>query len=404
MKNTFCLIFVFIGCIIKVLGQSFTEGSSALLPTFTQNKQGKVILYWTEKAADNNMSLFYAISKDNGTSFEPKILIHQSMGLGAGRLAKPKLLFKKDGSMAAIFSYRTGMAPPPKPAATTEHTGHGNMQATTTTAKPKRDSQIMYTTSQNGIEWTIPVAVDSDTSKLTRGFFDAVVLPNDEIAVAYLKDVKNSKLHEERDLRMAITQNGIFQTEKLLDAIVCDCCNINLLVDKKSDLNILYRDNNNDVRDISVMVSSNNGLTFKQPKTVHADGWEIKGCPHTGASSIATTNGFLSTWYSGTSLTEAGVRLVNQNGKLIKVQDQNSKNGAIFSNENSTIWAWEQLVDGKNKIYYSNVLDNTVGPNKIIEENTAVQNPSVILLKNKKLMAYEMVDSNKKSTIKIIEI
>lgn len=73
-----------------------------------------------------------------------------------------------------------------------------------------------------------------------RGFFDAVLMANDEVAVAYLKDVKNSTKHEERDLRLAIIKNGVFQDEKLIDPVVCDCCNISMLLDANGALNIYY--------------------------------------------------------------------------------------------------------------------------------------------------------------------
>lgn len=73
-----CISFI---CLIAH-GQQVTEGSNAMLPTITQNQKGEIVLYWTEKATDNNMSLYYAVSPNNGQSFGSKVLIHKSLGMG----------------------------------------------------------------------------------------------------------------------------------------------------------------------------------------------------------------------------------------------------------------------------------------------------------------------------------
>ena len=103
---------------------------------------------------------------------------------------------EKDGSLVAVFSNRSD-APTPT---TQEGRGRG------------RSLDIVYCTSKDGgATWTTPQSVDTDPTKgIVRGFFDAVVLPNDEIAVAYLKDVKGSTKHEERDLRLVLTKNSVF--------------------------------------------------------------------------------------------------------------------------------------------------------------------------------------------------
>lgn len=271
------------------------------LPTFTKNNKGEVVLYWTEKDPQNVVSLCFATSKDGKTYGEKKTVFADG-GLGNGRLMRPKLLFKKNGEMVAVFSYRTSPAVPPReprPAQEANRTAPAPQQASQ--ARPKRSSEIRFTVSKDGGNtWTSPTSVDTDTTKLTRGFFDAVLLANDEIAVAYLKDVKGSTKHEERDLRLAITKNGVFQAEKLIDAVVCDCCNISMVVDEAGALHMVYRDNNNDIRDMSHIISKDNGATFSAPKTLYADKWEIKGCPHAGATTVSVKNEQYATWFSGT--------------------------------------------------------------------------------------------------------
>lgn len=374
-----------------------------ILPTFTQNNKGEVVLYWTEKDAENKMYLYFSTSNDVGKTFSDKQLVYADGGIGASRLARPKLLFKKDGTMVAVFSYRSGGATPPpakKPEAMSHEGGHGNAAPTPPASRPKRESQIRYTESKDGGKtWSEPKSVDNDPTPLVRGFFDAAVLPNDEIAVAYLKDVKNSTKHEERDLRLVITKNGVFQDEKLIDPVVCDCCNISLLVDNKGVLNIYYRDNNDDIRDIAVLKSSDNGVTFSKSEIIHNDKWEIKGCPHSGASSTATSSGTLVTWFSGTT-ENGGIRIVNQEGKLLKVLGSAAKNAQTSADSQQAVWVWEEKNDeGTNAIYYSKITGNNITEAQKVIDSEKGQNVSSIIIKGKILVAYESTSTPKTSLV-----
>lgn len=383
------------------------------LPTFTKNNQGQSVLYWAEKDDKNVSYLYFSVSKDNGNTFSEKKLIYADAGIGVSRLARPKLLFKKDGTMVAVFTYREGGTTPPRPAPNPNanaHEGHGSHERPTETppnalsgARPKREMQIKYVvSSDNGNHWSTPALVDADTTKLVRGFFDAVVLPNDEIAVAYLKDVKGSTKHEERDLRLALTQNGVFQAEKLIDAVVCDCCNISMLVDAKGKLNIFYRDNNDDIRDIAKMVSLDNGQTFSKSQILYQDKWEIKGCPHSGAMSVATQNNTFITWFSGTKNGQSGIRLVNNEGKLLKVLEANAKNSVLASDANKAVWVWEQTDEtGVSSVFFSKLENGKVFDKQSVEGSLGGQNAHATLVNNKILIAFEEVKAGQKTQMKV---
>jgi hypothetical protein len=377
---------------------SFADNAHAYtLPTFTKNNNGEPVLYWTEKDDKNILSLYFSVSKDGGKTFGEKKLIYADAGMGSSRLMRPKLLFKKDGTMIAIFSYRTIVT---APAAPSTHEGHGKPAASE--PKPKRELQIKYTASKdNGITWTTPTSVDSDTSRLVRGFFDAVVLPNDEIAVAYLKDVKGSTKHEERDLRLIITKNGVFQPEKLIDPVVCDCCNISLLVDNKGILHVFYRDNNDDIRDIARMTSSDNGITFSKPEILYNDKWEIKGCPHSGVSSVAMAGGSLVTWFSGAN-EQSGVRLVDSEGKLLKVLSANAKNGHVAADDKQGAFVWEQTTEsGTSQIFYNKIARGKILDNQLVGNSDYGQNATSLMANGKLLIAYEVAKPNAKTALRV---
>ena len=386
----------------------FSDASRAYnLPTLTKNNQGEAVLYWTEKDDKNVIYFYFSTSKDGGKTFSDKKLIEADAGLANSRLMRPKLLFKKDGTMVAVFSVRSWAANPPqasKSAPVIHEGGHGNHEkpAATPAPKPKRDSQIKYTISKdNGSTWATSVSVDTDTAKVVRGFFDAVVLPNDEIAVVYLKDVAGSTKHEERDLRLVSTKNDVFQAEKVIDPVVCDCCNISMLVDSKGVLNVFYRDNNEDIRDIARMTSTDNGVSFSKPQILHNDKWEIKGCPHSGPTSAATANGSLITWFSGAS-EKAGVRLVNSDGKLLKLLSPTAKNAHVSADAKDVAFVWEQTAEnGTSSVFYSKLKKGELLDNQLVSDSEFGQNVSSALVNGKILVAYEVAKPNQKTALRV---
>ncbi len=339
------------------------------MPLLVKNLKNEVILSWTEKDLQGSTAFCMAISKDNGKTFGDKKTIFAGMGVGNSRLMRAKVLFRKDGSMVAVFSNR----------------GESKDK--------KRTMDIVYCESKDGGNtWTTPNSVDSDTTPCVRGFFDAVVLANDEIAVSYLKDVANSTKHEERDLRLVLTKNGQFQPERVIDPVVCDCCNISMWVDAKGALTVYYRDNNDDIRDMAKMISTDNGTTFSKPKIIYTDNWKIAGCPHSGA----TSDGNLVAWFSGAD-TEKGIRLTTHDGKKLLVLNDPSAKNAYLTN-NVLLWEQPKSEGGASQIAYRKINNDKVSETIWANEGT---NGVGLVSGNQLIIANEVKQANKKNSIKI---
>ena len=360
------------------------------MPLLSTTTKGDVMLSWTEKNLQGITSFCFSVSKDKGKTFSDKKLIYAGNGVSNSRLMRAKVLTKKDGSLVAVFSNRADA-----PAGNQQGGGHGG-----------RSSDIVYCESKDGGDtWTKPQSVDSDPTKgIVRGFFDAVVMPNDEVAVAYLKDVANSTKREERDLRMVITKNGVFQRERVIDPVVCDCCNINMLIDAQGALNVYYRDNNDDIRDFARMTSTDNGLTFSKPQIIYNDGWKIEGCPHNGAISSVFGKSALIAWYSGAEK-ESGVKLATQEGKkLLVLSDESVKNPSLMSSQNMAVMMWEQNAAGSDKkqLVFRKIKDDKVSENVSVEGSTNATNSTGLILGNQLLIAHEVKEENKKNSLKIM--
>lgn len=358
------------------------------MPLLAKTAKGEVMLSWTEKDAQGMISFCVAFSKDNGRTFSEKKTIYSGTGIGNSRMMRAKVLSKKDGSFVAIFTNRGEAA-----AGASSGRGGG------------RSSNIVYCVSKDGgSTWTAPQPVDSDPKQgIVRGFFDAVVMSNDEIAVAYLKDVANSTKHEERDLRLVVSKNGVMQPEKLIDPVVCDCCPINLFVDAQGALNIIYRDNNDNIRDMAKMASTDNAATFSASQILYNDGWKIMGCPHSGAVSSTTDKGTLISWFSGTE-NEKGIRLTTHNGKkLLIINDPSAKNQALVSGTQASVLLWEQnkAEDGFSQIAFRKINNGKVSETAWIEESLNGTNAVGLSIGNQMLVAYEVKQANGKNSLKV---
>lgn len=356
------------------------------MPLLTKTSNGEVMLSWTEKDEQGLMLFCVAFSKDQGKTFSDKKVIFSGNGIGNSRMMRAKVLSKKNGTLVAIFTNRGESAP--------NASGRGG-----------RSSNIVFCESKDGGNtWTKPMNVDSDPKQgIVRGFFDAIVMSNDEIAVAYLKDVTNSTKHEERDLRLVTSKDGVFQPERLIDPVVCDCCPINFLIDADGALNVFYRDNNDNIRDIARMTSKDNGQTFSKPEIVFNDKWEINGCPHSGAVSTINGKGGLVSWFSGTD-NEMGIRVATTEGKrLFVLDDASAKNQYLVKTTTASVLFWEQNKDEKNpsQIAFRKITDSKVSEMVWIDGSSNSTNITGLNVGNEVIIANEVIQSNKKNKLKI---
>lgn len=421
MKNSFTTLLF---CLLFISGSLFANNNFAdttrayAFPHLSTTSTGNIGMSWTETDNDGNSYFFWAESKDQGNTFGEKQLIYKGKGIANSRLMRAKVLYKKNGTMVAIFGLRPATAEQPaapaKPAAAPDAHAHhhptteapkkpeGNSGRSGRGGRP-RDLQINYSVSKdNGKTWSQPTPIHKDlTPNVIRGFYDATVMSNDEIAVAFLKDT--GRPHE-RDLRLATTTKGKFGNEKVIDSFVCDCCNVNLLTDEKGNLNIYYRANISNIRDIAVLSSSDNAKTFSKTKTILADNWEIKGCPHSGPVSVASANTNVVGWFSGTP-DAPGIRIATQDGKKLTSLDASAANPWLAGNKKGVWVMWEHKVQASEAKTTSNIVYKKIstGLNSAAETTSAIAegaNFTGVASADALVVAYEVKGENNKSTLK----
>ena len=404
------------------------------LPIFTPLANGKAGLSWTEVDKDGVNYFYYATTDQQGKDITSKKVIYASKGLRSSRLMRSKVHAKKDGTLVAVFGFSPQAAAPAVSEAhpAGDHAGHSHGAPATpptpptppkgpatasTNGKPGEgkpaprkgrgpsDLQIVFAESKDGGNtWSEPKRIHEDiTLGVLRGFYDSVLMPNDELAVAYLKDT--GKPHE-RHLHIITTKNGVPQEERLLDSKSCDCCPVNFLVDAQGQVNIYFRANNDNIRDMAKIVSKDNGQTFSAQQIISADNWEINGCPHSGPVSTVGGKDNVIAWFSAAP-EKPGVRVATQSGQRLLVLDPSATNPYLLKSPKGAVMLYEEAAT-KNDQAISKVTYKAISatPSKVDVAKTIGEgtNPTGIVVNNQLWVAYEVKGSNDKTMVKLAQV
>jgi hypothetical protein len=95
-----------------------------------------------------------------------------------------------------------------------------------------------------------------------------------------------------------VARDGTLGAEMLVDPKACSCCPTALLALAGGDVLAAWRDRSDgEVRDIAL--ARFDGERWSAPEPLHADGWEIDGCPVNGPRLAAGASRVAASWYTG---------------------------------------------------------------------------------------------------------
>ena len=157
--------------------------------------------------------------------------------------------------------------------------------------------------SDGGLTWSRPITPHRDGKASEHGFVS--LLSDSGVAWAVWLDGRAMADHDEKSkdpmpsmtLRAAsITADGRLFDEVELDERTCDCCQT-AAVQTDRGIIVAYRDRTEDeIRDIFVTRRENGQWTV--PRAVHADQWQIAGCPVNGPALAAQGSHVAIAWYT----------------------------------------------------------------------------------------------------------
>jgi hypothetical protein len=254
----------------------------AMDPSFAVKSNGDIVLSWVEKSA-NGVLFFRKVNQGPAE----QVPINKKASTHAEGM--PKLAYKADGTCILLYEMN-------RP-----------------TAASRFNGDLLYAMEVNGV-WQKPQYIHADTAGgLSHSFGKIISLPSGEVRAFWL-DVKAGP--KGRTLVTADTSPGKgFGVMKTIDQQTCECCRIDALADLKGNVDVIYRDlNDQGERDMGYLHSSDFGKTYSEPVSLYEDHWLVNACPHAGPSLARGAKGLEATWYTGAE-GSSGVKWAYQSSK-----------------------------------------------------------------------------------------
>jgi hypothetical protein len=304
-------------------------------PYITKDTKGNPVISWARKINDSVSVLCYALSVDEGKSFQKPMTVPFS-NLQPHSENLPKIVFKPSGEIIALW----GRANP--------------------NPKNKYSGLVFYSQSfDEGSTWTPPKPLVADTASYDQRYYDVALLPGGEAAIIWLD---NRKATEKKGsgLYYAVTDGRKgFQHERMIGDGCCECCRTDLFIDSNAGIHVLYRGIIKDsIRDMLHCVSVDGGQAFSSPRIINNDNWVINGCPHTGPAMAENNQGLHFAWFTGAGNKGCFYTRSPDNGNSFTGYDKISAMGShpqvLTLADGRLIIGWDESVK-VNKEYYKRI-------------------------------------------------
>lgn len=325
-------------------------------PELSTTTDGRIILSWVEKLDEKRYALRTALRDQAGWSEARTVAQGDNWFVNWADF--PSVIALKDNSLAAHWLVKSG------------------------SATYAYDVNIAFS-KDSGKTWTKPIVPHLDNTQTEHGFVSLIPLNDGRVGAIWL-DGRNMKgMKDDHDegkplpvsmtLRYAaIDAAGKISDEAQLDERVCECCQTSATLSSDGVVAV-YRDRSqNEVRDIYTVRKAND--TWGTPRAVHADNWEINGCPVNGPAVAASNRNVAVAWFTGAGgksavkvafSTDAGATF----GNPIQVDDGETlgRVDLLLLSDNSVLVCWLSGTADGGAIKVRRVrADGTVGPPAVI--------------------------------------
>lgn len=218
--------------------------------------------------------------------------------------------------------------------------------------------------SDEGRTWTDEVVLHRDGVPAEHGFvsffpdgegFGAVWLDGRKMGLRALAEARGEEgPPREMTLRYTLLgRDGLHASDEVeLDGRICECCQTSAARTDRGPV-VVYRDRSPDeIRDIGVVRRVDG--RWSEPALLHADGWEISGCPVNGPAVAARGSTVAAAWFTGAGGTprvrvafssDAGARWSNP----IQVDDGAplGRVDVVLLEDRSALVVWLEAAEGE---------------------------------------------------------
>ena len=248
-------------------------------PELNPANDGRIILSWVEKVGDKRYALRLSLRDEKGWS--DALTVAEGENWFVNWADFPSAIVLRDGSLAAHWLVKSGKG------------------------TYAYDVNIVRS-NDGGKTWSQPIVPHRDQTQTEHGFVSLLPLLDGRLGAVWL-DGRNMKGMKETDdhapapesmtLRYAaIDRKGNLSDEAELDNRVCECCQTSATVTSDGPIAV-YRDrSSSEVRDIYIVRQVSG--TWSAPQPVHADNWQINGCPVNGPSVAADGRRVVVAWFA----------------------------------------------------------------------------------------------------------
>lgn len=239
------------------------------------------------KNQSGNSQLGLAVSNDGGDSFEPPVMISEANANVHSHGENSPNFAIKGIEFYAIWEQ----------------------------SREEGGTDLMFARSLKfGRKFDKPIRLTDKTEASTNGFSHLAVAPNGDIYAVWLdgRDAKTTTAPGTLAVYMAKStdKGATFGKNIQVTPSACPCCRPTLAFGAQGEVFVSWRHVfANNIRDIVVATSSDNGTSFSKPVRVAVDNWQISGCPDTGAMMQAKGNRLYITWQSESEGANAGIRI-----------------------------------------------------------------------------------------------
>jgi hypothetical protein len=244
-------------------------------PNLAVDQSGRVYLSWLERSADSTVSLRLSV-RDDGQWSAPTTVVSR------------KDLFVNWADFPSVFVAPSGRI-----------VMHWLQKRPG--GKYSYDA-VTRLSADGGVTWSEPRLLHDDNVAAEHGFVSFFATDGDSVEAAWLDGRATGGGHEGHRGSMQLGNSRIgldggVSRSVIIDDRICDCCQTSAAITARGPV-VVYRDRSPDeIRDISIVRRVDGKWT--EPARVHADEWQIEGCPVNGPSVIATGEEVAVAWFTG---------------------------------------------------------------------------------------------------------